>query len=276
MAQNTPSLSDVMSRHFDYQTSSMYTAIPAIVVSIKNLGEQRIDVQPTVNVRDVEGIVVSERPPILNVPLHMPITKQGGLTYPISTGTSVFLVFSMRGLETWKRSNGYPTTPPDVRKFDIRDCVAIPGIYPFGEAQNAPSKRSHSHSTDDVVLVHNIGSVNEVEIRLKPNGNVIVNSPTKVEVNCVDAEVNADSSAVINTDQMEVNCSDMNVNGNFKATSGEFLVNAGTFGITADSGATMNAAIDMQGSFKLNGTTIEDHTHAGVVSGGDRTDEFGN
>src|SRR5690606_14557808 len=108
---------------------NMYTSIPGVVVAVDSLQEQRISVQPTVNMMSADGITVTERPPIINVPLHMPVTKEGGLTYPITTGTPVFLVFSMRGLQNWKRGNGFPNAPSDVRKFDVRDCVAFPGIY---------------------------------------------------------------------------------------------------------------------------------------------------
>ena len=267
MANRTPSLQEVMGAHFDYQVGGMHTALPGIVVSVGNLAEQRIDVQPTLNMRDYSGETIEERPPILNVPLHMPVTKEGGLTYPISVGTPVFLIFSMRGMDVWKRGNGYSVTPSDYRPFDIKDCVAIPGIYPFSEATNSPAKRVNGHSVDDVVLVHNIGQGSEVEIRLKPNGDVIVNSPTKVTINCVDAEINADSSTTINT-------SDMTVNGNFQANSGTFNVQAGTIAMSATSSASMQASFDLQGSLRLNGTTVEDHDHPGVTSGPDRTGRF--
>lgn len=255
MSQRTPSFQEMLVDNFDYQTANMYTAIPGIVVAVDSLEEQRITVQPSINVRSADGFTVSERPPILNVPLHMPVTKQGGLTYPISVGTPVFLVFSMRGLQNWKRSNGYPTTPSDIRKFDIRDCVAFPGIYPFGEAQN--KGRVNAHSVDDVVLVHNIGG-SECEIRLKPNGDVIVNSPTKVTVNAPENEINGN----------------LTVNGDFTNTSGSFTVNSGSIAMSASTGASMNAQFDMTGDIILNGKSVDNHKHKGVVAGADETSPF--
>lgn len=261
MANRTPSLQEVMGAHFDYQSGGMHTALPGIVVSVGNLAEQRIDVQPTLNMRDPSGETIEERPPILNVPLHMPVTKEGGLTYPISVGTPVFLIFSMRGMDVWKRGNGYSVTPSDYRKFDIKDCVAIPGIYPFSEATNSPAKRVNGHSVDDVVLVHNIGQGSEVEIRLKPNGDVIVNSPTKVTINCVDAEINAESTTTVNT-------ADMTVNGNLTVNSGSFVVSSGTIAMSATDSATMQAQFDMSGSFVLNGVVMESHVHKENDAGG--------
>lgn len=267
MSQRTPSLEEALEAQFQYQVGGMYTAIPGIVVSVENLAEQRINVQPSLNLRDPGGSVVSERPPILNVPLHMPLTKEGGLSYPISVGTPVFLMFSMRGMDTWKRGNGYPTTPSDYRKFDIKDCVAIPGIFPFSEARNNPSRRVNAHSTSDVVLVHNIGSGAEVEIRLKPNGDVIVNSPTKVTVNCVEAEINADSTTTINCPENTIN-GNTTVNGDFTATSGAFTVNSATIAMSATDSASMNASFDMTGSFILNNVVMETHVHNENDSGG--------
>lgn len=262
MAQLQPSLAEVLTASQDYAASNMYTSIPGIVVTVTDLGEQRIDVQPAINLRSQDGGEVSERPPILNVPLQMPISKQGGLTFPISVGTPVTLFFSMRGLDIWKRSNGYPSTPSDMRKFDIRDCVAIPGTYPFSEAPNQPSKRTLGHDPMDVVLVHNIGSGAEVEVRLKTNGDVVINSPTKVIVNCEDAEINAGSSTAINTDSMTIDASDVTV------TSGTFVVNTGTYAISATGTATMAASLSQNGSFTLNGIAIESHRHPENDGGG--------
>lgn len=261
MAQ-TPSLEEVLRAQQNYATSNMYTTIPGIIVTVRDLGQMYVDVQPAINIRSQDGDDVSERPPILNVPLQMPVSKQGGLTFPISVGTPVTLHFSMRGLEVWKRSNGYPSTPSDMRKFDIRDCVAVPGTYPLSESPNQASKRSLPHDPNDVVLVHNIGSGNEVEVRLKSNGEVEITSPNKVTVNCQDAIINSDSSTEINTGDMTI-------------TSDSFTVTSGTIALSATTSATMNATFDMNGSLILNGTPVENHDHGGVMEGGDRTNPFG-
>lgn len=262
MSARSPSMQEASKSSFEYEMRDVYTAIPAIVVSVKDLGQQRIDVQPALNQRSRDGVATSPMASILNVPLQMPVTSLGGLTYPIKTGDSVFLIFSMRGLDVWKRSSGGAVTPSDVRQFDARDCVAIVGVYPFNIAPNSAGSRSNSHSTDDVVLVHNIGSGAEVEIRLQPNGNVIINSPNKVEVNCKDAEIKADSSTKINT-------------GDFRVDSDSFVINTGTYSLSASDGATQAATINMSGSFILNGTPVESHDHGGIQPGGSRTNPFG-
>lgn len=262
MAQ-TPSLNEVLAASHEYATSNMYTAIPGIVVTVKDLGQMYVDVQPAINIRTQDGEEVSERPPILNVPLQMPLTKQGGLSYPISVGTPVFLMFSMRGLEVWKRTNGYPSTPSDTRKFDIRDCVAIPGLYPFSESPNSPSKRVNAHDVNDVVLVHNIGTGSEVEIRFKSgSGDIEITSPTKVTISCVDAEISASGSTNIETGDMTIQ-------------SSSFSVVTGDYSVVSTGAATTTGTMNFNGSIVLNGTAVENHDHGGVQSGGSRTNRFG-
>lgn len=280
MANRTPSLEEAQKASFEYNMSSVYTSIPAIVVSVKDLGQQRIDVLPAINQRSRDGEEEAQRAAILNVPLQMPVTQLGGLTFPINVGDSVYLHFSMRGLDVWKRNSIKPTTPSDVRQFDKRDCIATPGSYPFGESPNGSGKRTHSHSTNDVVLVHNIGTGSEVEIRLKPNGDVFINSPTKVTVNCVDAEVNADSSVVANTNNAEVNASLTTINSEV-IINGETTVNGlltYTAGLVGEGSGGAGAIITggaqfVGGSVTHNGTDIGDtHTHGGIMPGGGDTD----
>ena len=256
------SLQEVLTNAMDYHLADIYTSIPGVVVGIhSDLSGMRVDVQPSVAMRNEDGDDVVDRPAIINVPLHMPVTQLGGLTYPIKKGNPVWLNFSMRGLDVWKKGKGESQAPSDLRRFDLSDCIAIPGVYPAGVPVNSPGSRSNSHSTEDVVLVHNIGTGNEVEIRLKPSGDVIINSPNKVVVNCTDAEVNSDSLSV-NSDDVDFQCSNFNIQ-------------TGTYTLNATEEATATGVMSHNGSFILNGTPVEDHDHGGIAPGGSRTNPFG-
>lgn len=260
MAQS-PTLHEILTASSQYALSEVYTNIPGIILAVKDMGQMVVDVQPTINIRSQEGDENTPRPPILNVPLKMPVSNQGGLTYPVAPGQPVWLEFSMRGMEIWKRGNGSPEAPVDMRTFDPRDCCASP-IYPFQSSPNQSSKRTLTHNPQDVVLVHNIGTGSEVEIRLKPNGDVFINSPTKVTVNCQDAEINAESSTSVNTESFSVNAGSVSFN------SGSFVVGTGTYAISATDSATMTANLSQNGSFVLNGIAMESHRHPENDGGG--------
>lgn len=274
MSQRRPSMQELLSAQFDYHMSDVYTAIPGVIVSVKDMGGMYVDVQPSIHMR-MEGERESvPRPPISNVPLQLPVSTKGGVTFPVTAGDPVFLVFSMRGLDTWKTSDGTSATPSDLRKFDIRDCIAIPGAYPLGSSPNAVGKHSKPHSPDDVVLIHNIGGGAETEIRLKPNGNIEINSPQQVKVVCKDALVESENTTTIETKSMTIN-------------SDSFIVNTKTFGLSATDGAEMTTNMSMNGTLNhtgtlnvsgsavVNGTPVEDHTHGGIQPGGGTTDPFG-
>ncbi len=251
------SFQEVMSSAIDYYTTNIYTSMPGVVVSV-DIGNMRVDVQPSLNIRNIDGDESFARPVIINAPLQLPISDMGGLTYPIGVGCPVELRWTMRGLDKWKRGNGMPDSPSDVRKFDIRDCIATPGIYPLSMSKNAVGSRTNAHSPDDVVLVHNIGSGSEVEIRLTPSGDVVVNSPTKVTINAPENEINGN----------------VVINGNFENTGGSFTVGTGEISLSATSGASMSAQFDMTGDIILNGVSVDGHDHGGVLPGGSRTDPF--
>lgn len=258
-----------LGKFFEGQANNMFTSIPAVVVGVKSLGEKRLDVQPMVDIRTPDGATEKGLPPILNVPLQMPCTASGGLTYPIEVGDSVLLVFSSRGIDTWKRGDGSLSAPSTLRTFDIQDAVAIAGVHPFIQSPNSPSKRSQSHSTDDVVLVHNIGSGRETEVRLLKSGGVVVNTNQDVEVNCTKAEVNSDDFTV-NSDNVSFN------SGSFSISSGIVDIGTGGYSLVAgEGGATSSGTMRYSGSFILNGTPVENHSHGGVQSGGSRTEPFG-
>ena len=249
MSQRQASLQEVLTSAFDYSTANVYTSIPGIVVSVVSMDTLTVNVQPTINIRSEDNMVIAERPPILNVPVQMPISQEGGLTFPLQAGSLVMLVFSMRGLDAWKSSNGYPTTPLDMRKFDIRDCVAIPCIYPAGQSPNDPGKRTLSHNTQDVVLVHNIGTGNEVEIRLKSGGGVEINAPgQEVKVVCNEAIVEASSQATLDTPETLLT-------GN--------LTVMGTMAIEGEGGSGTSR---ITGNFNVVGSVL---THNGVRIGSD-------
>lgn len=187
----------------EYHQQNMHTALPAIVVrTINSLQGQSIDVQPSLNVKMFDDSPAVERPPILNVPVVFPASSTSAITFPLNPGDPVLLIFSERGLDSWKSGNGYPTTPTDYRMFDYQDCFAIPGPFPVGRAPNNPSKRRWAHSTNDLVVAHNLGSGVEVELRLSESGKLIINTDVAVEVNAPETTWTGDithNGAFINT-----------------------------------------------------------------------------
>lgn len=233
------SFEEVLKLSFQSNTRNMYTALPCIVLTVYGEGKnQQIDVQPTIN-KLYKDDTDEEHPVIMGVPVIFPASRTSMLSFPINVGDTVLCVFSSRGIDNFKIGTGLPTRPTDYRKFDKRDAVAIPGLFPFSKALNDPAKRNLTHSTRDAVLTHNIGTSGECEVRLKENGDIQLNTPNnKVIVNCKDAVVNA-TTVDINATSMTVDVANTTWTGN----------------------------LNMTGNYVLGGITMNTHKHTGVQSG---------
>lgn len=177
---------------FDYQMRNVFTAIPAKVMQVEDAGEQRVAVKPLINNVFPDWDDSVEFPTILSVQVMFPSSSTSAFTFPINAGDTVLLVFAQSCIDVFKSGDGTTQPPSDYRRFDKRDAVAIPGLFPFGMAVNQQSKRTLTHSTDDVVVAHNLGTPEECEIRLKPTGKVEINgsqidisSSTKIDGNLI-------------------------------------------------------------------------------------------
>ena len=254
------SLQEFANAAFDYQTNNLYTAMPGIIVTVRdNFNQLSVDVQPSINIKNKDG-TTKERPVVLNVPVQMPSSSTAALTFPVNIGDPVLLVYSMRSVDNWKRGQGRPSVPNDNRKFDKRDCIAIPGIWPFGQSINNPSVRVWTHSTGDLVISNNIGGT-ENEVRLHQGGNITINTNQNVEVNCTSATITAQAD-------VDVICQNFTVDA-----AGSFDVTAATGSITIPTTnwiGTINHTgtyVMTGGSATFNGITFNTHKHTGVTTG---------
>lgn len=240
MANQVASLQEALVAAFESQMSNMYTAIPCIVVAVKdNLNTQMVDIQPTINQKMKDG-TTRERTIIMGVPVVFPVSKTAGFTFPISVGDTGLAVFSMRNMDAWKNGNGRPSSPLNFAKMDKGDAIFIPGLQPMSVAVNNPNKRVWQHSTSDAVLVNNIGSSNEAELRIKPDGSVMIRTNGTVSVECDTAEVLANSSVSVTTPEITIDAASTTWVGNANIT----------------------------GTWTFNGIPFDTHKHSGVTPGG--------
>jgi hypothetical protein len=137
------------------------------------------------NIKGRDGIN-TERAVVTNVPLMFPSSSMSAFSFPVNKGDNVLLVYSQRGLDTFKQGNGLPSTPVDYRSFGESDCIAIPGIFPFAKSVNL----SNSNPLD-TVMRHNVGTASECEVRLRVDGEIQLNSPLLVKINAPDSVFNS-------------------------------------------------------------------------------------
>lgn len=231
-------LPEVLRSSFSFFMEDVYTCVPARIVAIRSYEQQLVDVKPLINIITPEDQVL-ERAVILGVPYIFPATLTSALILPVIVGDTVWLMFSMRALESFKQGSGLPQAPLNFSRFDKKDAVAIVGLFPQRLAPNDPRKHTNPHFFGDTVLVHNYGTPDEVEIRMSDGA--------KITINCKEAVVNADNTE-LNTDTLAVNAGSTTWTGNI-ALSGN---------------------LTQSGTYTLDGVNMNDHKHKveNVQSGG--------
>ncbi len=121
-----------MVRIVDGKLLGTNTAMPGIITAYV---APRASVQPSVKIKYEDGSIVV--PPVIpNVPIVLPRTAAGGVTFPVAVGDSVLLIFSQRSIERWLSEGGL-VEAGDARMHSMSDAFAIPGALSFNNTPTA-------------------------------------------------------------------------------------------------------------------------------------------
>lgn len=121
---------------------SLRVCLPCEVIKVS--GNQKVDVQPTLQVRYIDQDFGTNMPAIQNVPVSMPMGADYSIKLPVAAGDTGHLVFADRSLDAWLAGGGEIVDPQDSRQHDISDAIFVPGLVPF-------SNQTTDETTDLVV-----------------------------------------------------------------------------------------------------------------------------
>lgn len=105
----------------------VWTAMPGVVDSY-NRATRRAKVSPAISAEFTDGSV-QKRGLLVNVPVVSPACGEYLITFALESGDPVLLVFSMRGLSTFKKEFELGSSPGGSM-FAASDAIAIPGFGP--------------------------------------------------------------------------------------------------------------------------------------------------
>lgn len=120
---------DIISNVIDSRINSIHTANIGIIKSY-DASTNRSTIQPALNIKYLTQPEPIPLPVIENVPIIFPWSSSFSMTFPVREGDYCLLVFIERSIDLWKAVGGQ-VTPDDPRKYNLSDCVAIPGLLPF-------------------------------------------------------------------------------------------------------------------------------------------------
>ena len=134
----SPTLQEVLERVRGAAGADVRVALPAKVVRY-DATKRQVDAAPCVKefYTDEDGARVAEALPVItSVPVCFPSSGGFSVTFPVSVGDYVLLVFSDLSLDKWLATGGV-VDPSDDRRHALIDAVAIPGLQDFGHAVDA-------------------------------------------------------------------------------------------------------------------------------------------
>ncbi len=140
MPASNPSLAEVLNRFGAGLFNALHVALPARVESY-DAATQTIFAKPLIRglFTEEDGSLSQDSLPVIpNVPVVFPGAGGFRLTFPIAVGDNVLLVFADRSIDAFQ-SGGGETAPADLRKHNLSDAIAIPGLHPSNGAWTGAS-----------------------------------------------------------------------------------------------------------------------------------------
>ena len=182
--------------------NNLNISIPAVVVSTAKLSDGFVDVTPIVNYMNSNTRETIEYPTLHDIPLIFPTTKNSTICFPVDQGDYVSLVFQSTYVKSFSLGNTEIQDPPYPTTTDLSQAVALVGFVPFQQSCLNPNNYSGDFDNQDLNIVHNKNSGNEVSISLGSDGGVTIRSNRDVNVeassvNIKGARVNVDNDLTI-------------------------------------------------------------------------------
>lgn len=179
--------------------SEVNICMPASIIEY-DFKKQKARVQPALNYKYNDGSIVII-PDIFNVPVVHPASGGASITFPVSVGDNVLLLFSQKSLEEWLEK-GEQVTPDDSRQNNLTDAIAIIGLMDFGKISNA------KNDTDLLI------KYKESEILVKKDGDLDIKA-TNINISG-NNEVNITSTASLKLNSssvVDLTATEIKING---------------------------------------------------------------
>ena len=165
--------------------SKIETVLPAVVTDVSRYKQfQQVSLKVVVNQVFPDGQALTGAD-LLHVPVVLPSGGGGALTFPISIGDLMTVVFSKRCIDEWKNGDGSALTPRLVRRFDKGDGIAIPGLSTtLNNVNPDPDNVVLKYAGSEVVLFKNgdvkVSAANDLNAMAA--GNISLNSLGNISI----------------------------------------------------------------------------------------------
>lgn len=146
MSDTTPTFQQVLADLRSSVLGQFFVQLPAIVERYDNI-RQCVDATPCIPVRVEQedgSVQLVQMPTSIASPVLF-----GPITWPISKGSVVVLLYASANLSSWLALGGRSVEAPDDRRHDPSSAFALPAGHSFG----GTTKPQHT-APDDALVLH--------------------------------------------------------------------------------------------------------------------------
>jgi hypothetical protein len=230
------SFPEVMDIFFNSKMDKVHTLIPGKIVSYDGHEKRRAEVKLMVKLRNSKNQII-EVDPIKNVPVMFPSTMDFNMLFPIKKDDGCLLLFAESCIGNFLlNSDNDPKEADDLNKFDLSDCICIPGLWSFKSLPDKPE------NDDDFFLIFQDASI---QIKDSDNDIIIKNKKSSITLD-KDGNVNIENEGDLS----------IKSDGTFSIEDGnQNKISSSSTGITIENSAN---TIELgASSVKINDTSLE-------------------
>ena len=185
------SIESIVKHMIKLNNHKMNISLPAIVVNTDNLVDGFIDVRPVVNHKNPLTSETIKYPTIRGVSVIFPSTNTSSISFPVSQGDTVLLVFQSVSIESFVNGNTKQHDPDFLTSGNMKDVVAMIGFTPYKESPLNSNNYINDFDLLDLNIVHNKNTDSEIIFKLTSDGDLKVLNARKISYECEEFEVNA-------------------------------------------------------------------------------------
>jgi hypothetical protein len=198
-------INEVFNIWFNNKMDGTHTILPGQIVKYDGHATRKAEVKIMVKIRNSHNQII-EISPIKNVPVIFPSTKTFNMLFPLAKNDGCLLVFSESSIGQYLiNATNNAMEADDLNRFDLSDCICIPGLWSFKNLPDAPdndtdfwlqfqdSKIQIKDSTNEIILTdknNNIIETKTTGIKLTDLNNMTIETTnTAVKINGTNFEV---------------------------------------------------------------------------------------
>jgi hypothetical protein len=160
---------------------------------------RRADIQPSLK-RKMPGGKFMDFPIIPDVPVCFSGSRKYTIHFPLEKGEEVALHVIERGTDVWRDKGGKGIEDTDLRRFDLCDCYAVPGLQPLEFIPVTEDGLNIVHKTDGDFISSVTMDDDKVRMKYKEKAEVLMeNDHIKAKTEKCSADMAGDVAELKNS-----------------------------------------------------------------------------